>query len=216
MKFNLLKFLTAAGLSITLIGCNSDVENKRSKNPELSQNSEDAKAENAVLNLTSIKLKNCDQLVRTMGKLTGISYADESIVASLKELKGACPTDENLDSISPSNISLAIKLSMEFCGKFAEKLKTDKSLSKLDFTKTPKMAFTAAAKDELFTLFYNQLWNGDVRKDVPSLEELKASSESLLADILKQSEVDAKENATTYVVQGLCAPVLSAAPVTTL
>lgn len=217
MKLFKLKLLLV--LSIALIfGCDSsEVDNKRfsSSTTKVDQNSSDAEAEK--INLTSIKLKNCDQLLRTMSKLTGIDYADADIKKAYEEIKGACPTSSDLDNLSPSNISLAVKLSMEFCGKYADKINSEKLVPSLDFGKSPKDAFSSAAKKDLFLFLYNTVWNGDVRSDVPSYDTLHDSSEKLLSNLLEQAEeVADKAGATKFVVQGLCTPIMSSAPVTTL
>ena len=178
-------------------------------------NSEDAKAI-ALTDLTSIKVKNCDQLLRTMSKVTGVDFNDDGLKASFEEMRGACPGSESLDDLSPSNISIGIKLAMDFCGAYAMKLEKEKRPASLDYGKTPNVAFSEKAKNDLYKLFYNELWNGDVRGEITSLGEVKQSSNKLLKELLADDGVKSKEDGTKYVVQGLCIPMLSAAPVTTL
>lgn len=213
------KIVIISGL-LALAGCNTESsDNIRSKKTKFNKKQDSADAmtkEEAFLNLTSIKLKNCDQLLRTMAKLTGVDFNSPKVKTAYKELKGGCPGAEDLDSLSPSNIGVAVKLSVEFCGLYSEKLMTSKKISSLDFSKTPGEAFTSAAKEQLFKDFYNTLWNGDVRSDIPSYESLKKASEKTLSELLSEDELKNKDGATKFVVQGLCAPVLSAAPVTTL
>ena len=134
------------------MACDSGVDNQRSRSSGavIDQSSADAAAQ---VNLTSIKVKNCDQLLRTMSKLTGVSFTKNSLKASYEENKGACPQSESLDDLSPSNISLGIKLAMDFCGAYAEKLMAEKKPASLDYSKGPKEAFTSQAKSDLFNYF---------------------------------------------------------------
>jgi hypothetical protein len=198
------------------MACDSGPTNLRSGNAvSQTQNSSNVEAI-ALTDLTSIKVKNCDQLLRTMSKVTGVDFNDPSIKASFDEIKGACPGSESLDDLSPSNISIGIKLAMDFCGAYADKLAKEKRPSSLNFGQSPETAFSSNAKKDLYKLFYSELWNGDVRGEIPTLSEVTQSSDALLKELLEDNDVKGKEGGTKYVVQGLCVPMLSAAPITTL
>lgn len=211
-----MKVIRNTTLSLALISsfaCNSDSRNLSPTKVET--NSIEANPA-AFKDLTGLKLKNCDQLLRTMSKVTEVDFNTPKIKSSFEEMKGACPSSEKLDDLSPSNITVAVKLSMDFCGAYASKLEKAKVPKSLDYSKAPGEAFSNKAKDDLYTLFYNQLWNGDVRAGIPTFEEVKISSNDLLDDLFKDSSVKDSPMATKYIVQALCIPMLSSAPITTL
>ena len=151
-----------------------------------------------------------------MSKVTGVDFNEDKIKSSFEEMKGACPGSERLDDLSPSNITLSVKLSMDFCEAYASNLEKAKEPKTLDYSKAPGEAFTKNVADDLYTHFYNQLWNGDVRGGIPPLAEVKTSLNNLLTEIMEDDAVKESPAATKYVVQALCIPMLSAAPITTL
>lgn len=221
---------TALCFSLFLaFGCDSSSENLRTApNIKTNQNSkvEEAKAETKPedvkqaeqerINLTSIKLKNCDQLRRTMSMLTGVSMTNAKVVQSYNEIKGSCPTSENLDSLSPANLSLIHNLALTYCGEYSEFLVNSSELASLFQQKNPTDAFTSDTKVKLIDFFYAKLWSGEIRSDIPAKETVSTKLDELLKDIMSDTAISNNVTATKYILQGLCAPMLSASPVTTL
>lgn len=213
-----IKTLLSIFAILVVFSCNTKTYKGSERRAETKKNKSNAEAKKVGLvqnNLTSIKLKNCDQIMRTLSKLTGVSFLSPSIQLAYDELKGSCPSQSDLDSLSPANIGLYIKLAVEFCGLYAVKLRDGSVLKNLDFSKTPSKAFTAGAKKELYQHFYDKFWYGGIRTDIPSFDSLEEQIDTTLKDILAV-DVEDKPDATRFVVQGLCVPVLSGTPVTTL
>ena len=233
MKKPLPIFLLGSALAFTF-ACDSGLDNQRfgssakkssedkdgrSGNLEAETASAETVAEqkSEAINLTSLKLKDCDKLKTTMSKLTGVKATAPKIAALFPDGKATgCPGESKaLDAISPAYISLTIKLSTEYCGLFTEKIMSGNLIPSLNFASTPRDAFASdAVKQDIATFFYNNIWNGDVRSDVPDIKFLEDESNKLIEEILTEDTVATKADGTKFVLQGVCTQIMAAAPVT--
>lgn len=202
-------------LLLVFISCQKNSSNMRSGNrPGISKDQDSAKGENLSLAPNRrIYMKNCEQVIRTMAKLTGVSAQDPSVQNIISETKGACPMGSDPEVFDAPQIVAYQKLALEFCGGYIREIILKDKLPDLNAKLPPSQALTPNAINALYSDFYSRLWMGP-RAGIPSSEALKASLDPLIEDLKRSAGQTAA--ATQSIIQGSCAAVLSSAPVISL
>lgn len=201
-------------ISMVLLGCdpgNKEIKRTLSKKSQASQNQAPGTA--APVSLTSsavLSIKNCDQILRAMEKLTGVSRLAPEIKAVFLKVEGSCPIEGKPDSFDAAQMVAVNNIALEFCGLYVDQVAAKGSIKDLDLNKIPEQAFTAPALASLYQTFYSQFWLGP-RSGIPPFENMKKELDSLVAELIKTDKKTAI--ATKAIAQGLCSAVLGAAPV---
>lgn len=211
MKLKLINIL----LVLLFWGCHKSSSNLRSVNrPGITKENDASKTENISLAPNRrIYMKNCDQIVRTMAKLTGVSSQDPSVQNIISETKGACPASSDPEAFDAPQIVAYQKLALEFCGGYVREIVLKDKLDGLNAKLPPNEALTPSATNALYSDFYTRLWMGP-RAGIPSSEALKASLDPLIEELKRSAGNTAA--ATQSIIQGSCAAVLSSSPVISL
>ncbi len=203
-------------ISIFLIGCDPGNKESRRSLTGKSKSSENAGANSgpsASASLTSpavLSIKNCDQILRAMEKLTGVSRLSPAVNAVYLQVEGSCPQESKPDAFDAAQMVAVNKLALEFCGVYVDQAAAKGSIKDLDLNKIPEQAFTEPALTSLYQTFYSQFWMGP-RQGIPPFENMKKELDSLVSELRKTDKKTPV--ATKAITQGLCAAVLGAAPV---
>jgi hypothetical protein len=201
-------------LSFCLLGCDpGKKEFKRTLSKKTTASQDATPGTAGPVSLTSpavLSIKNCDQILRAMEKLTGVSRLAPEIKAVFLKVEGSCPLESKPDSFDAAQMVAVNNLALEFCGLYVDQVAAKGSIKDLDLNKIPEQAFTAAGLDSLYQTFYTQFWLGP-RGGIPPFENMKKELDSLVAELIKTDKKTAI--ATKAIAQGLCSAVLGAAPV---
>jgi len=160
-----------------------------------------------------IYIKNCEQVLRTMERLTGVSRNDARVQKVYTDIQGSCPMNSSPDNFDAPQIIAYQKLALEFCDGYVRDVILKGGVKELNANNPPATALSQAALDGLYQDFYSRLWMGP-RIGIPSLESLKSRVEPLISDL--KSGAPATAPATQAIIQGACGAVLSSSTVITL
>ena len=83
-----------------------------------------------------------------------------------------------------------------------------------DYTKKFSQAFSDDTSKALITYYYNELWYGDMRTDIPSLESIESQIEEIIVAVKELPQLPDTATTTKSVMIGMCVPFLSSSPVT--
>jgi hypothetical protein len=204
-------------VSMFLLGCDPGqkeikrTKSKKSKSSESVATSQPSSPISASLTSPAVlSIKNCDQILRAMEKLTGVSRLSPEVNAAFLKVEGSCPQDSKPDSFDAAQMVAVNTLALEFCGVYTEQAATNGSIKDLDLNKIPELAFTEPALASLYQTFYSQIWMGP-RQGIPPFEDMKKELDVLVNELRKTNKKTPQ--ATKAIAQGLCAAVLGAAPV---
>lgn len=204
-------------ISMFLLGCDPGQKEVRRSLSKKKKNSENLGASQpgspisaSLMSPAVLSIKNCDQILRAMEKLTGVSRLSPEINAAYLKVEGSCPQDSKPDSFDAAQMVAVNTLALEFCGLYTEQAAAKGSIKDLDLNKIPELAFTEPALASLYQTFYSQIWMGP-RQGIPPFEDMKKELDLLVNQLRKTDKKTPL--ATKAIAQGLCAAVLGAAPV---
>ena len=213
MKISIL--LSVASL---VLSCSAENSNKRqARKSVVEQNSDEQVAEDP-FKLAGASVKNCDRFLSTASKITGLKLADpkyRGLSNRIEAIKSGCPNDMKLAALSSNNVLFFQKASLEFCTAYAGRLVAEKEIIKdFDYTKKFSEAFSEKSAKSLIRYYYNELWYGDMRTDIPSYKSIEPLVMEILAEVQKKRDLEDTAATTRYMMAGMCVPFLASAPVT--
>jgi hypothetical protein len=212
-----MKLLFVALLAV--YGCSGDSKSKKrdlaNKGP-VSEEQKNAGAQPAAPepSIFRLAIKNCDQLLRTMERMTGTSRLVAPVSTVYDNVKGSCPTDQSPDSFDGSQIVAINKLAMAFCSGYVTTVVKAGQITGLDLTKAPKIGITDAGLDNLYSDFFTRFYYGP-RAGVPDVAKIKATIDGTLKEVRDAATTPATVVASEAIIQAACGSVLSSAPVIT-
>jgi len=161
-----------------------------------------------------LAIKNCDQLLRTMERITGASRLQPPVSTVYDSVKGSCPTDPSPDSFDGSQIVAVNKLATAFCAGYVTNVIKKGLVTGIDVTQPPKVGVTDAGLDNLYTDFFKRFYLGP-RSGIPDVAKIKASIDGTLKEVRDAASTPASAKGSEALVQAACSTVLSSAPVIT-
>ena len=145
------------------------------------------------LNLLQLKVKNCDRFLSTLSKLTGVKLSDTKYRAlrnRINSIKSGCPSSMQLAKISSNNILFFQKASLELCVAYVDRILEEKvSVKGFDYTKKFSEAFSDDSSKALITYYYNELWYGDMRTDIPSLGSIEPQIHEIIVGVKELPQI---------------------------
>jgi hypothetical protein len=163
----------------------------------------------------NLTIKNCDQILRTMEKLTGHSRLSANVQTMYMKVKGSCPTETSLDSLDGSKITAINNIAFEFCQGYVDGVIKKGGVAGIDVSKAPLVGITDAGLDALYSDFYSRFYLGP-RTGIPPLESIKKTVDPVIKDIRASvGATTATGVASEAIIRGACGMVLSSAPVIT-
>ncbi len=214
--------LALIALTSIAFSCSAGNVKKRTKPhhdnaSNLETNSEEQDASDP-FKLVATKVKNCDRFLSTLSKLTGVKLSQAKhmdLRNKINSIKSGCPSSMQVAKLSSNNILFFQKTSLEFCAAYVDRILEEKIIVEgFDYTKKFSQAFSDDASKAIITYYYNELWYGDVRTDIPSLESIEPQIHELITDVKEVEEIPDTVVTTKSVMIGMCVPFLSSSPVT--
>jgi len=196
-------------ISIFLLGCDPGTKEIRRSKAQKKTLAE-LQASASLTSSAVLSIKNCEQILRAMEKITGVSRLSGDVNKVYLNVEGSCPQDSKPDSFDAAQMVAVNKIALEFCGVYVDQAAAKGSIKDLDLNKSPELAFTDTALASLYQTFYSQFWMGP-RQGIPPFENMKKELDSLVNELRKTG--NKTPAATKAITQGLCAAVLGAAPV---
>jgi len=194
---------------LVVYGCSGGSSKKRPSKVKVEKSADTSEAPTFRL-----AIKNCDQILRTMERLTGTSRLQAPVSAVYETVKGSCPADASPDSFDGSHIVAINKLALAFCSGYVTKVIKVGAVSGIDVTKAPKIGITDKGLDNLYEDFFKRFYMGP-RTGIPDVAQIKASIEPTLKEVRDVATTPATPAASEALMQGACGMVLSSAPVIT-
>lgn len=163
----------------------------------------------------NLTMKNCDQILRTMEKLTGHPRLSANVQAMYMKVKGSCPTETSLDSLDGSKITAINNIAFEFCQGYVDGVIKKGGVAGIDVSKAPLVGITDNGLDALYSDFYSRFYLGP-RAGIPPLESIKKTVDPVIKDLRASvGATTATGVASEAIIRGACGMVLSSAPVIT-
>ncbi len=161
-----------------------------------------------------LAIKNCDQVMRTMERITGASRLQPPVSTVYESVKGSCPTDPSPDSLDGSQIVAFNKLATAFCAGYVTNVIKKGLVSGIDVAQPPKVGVTDAGLDNLYDDFFKRFYLGP-RSGIPDVAKIKASIDSTLKEVRDAATTPATARGSEALIQAACSTVLGSAPVIT-
>ena len=163
----------------------------------------------------NLTVKNCDQILRTMEKVTGHSRLSANVQTMYMKVKGSCPTETAVDALDGSKITAINNIAFEFCQGYVDGVIKKGGVAGIDVSKAPLVGITDEGLDALYSDFYSRFYLGP-RSGIPPLESIKKTVDPVIKDIRASvGATTATGVASEAIIRGACGIVLSSAPVIT-
>lgn len=163
--------------------------------------------------VTSVGVKDFEQIYRTMEILTGVEGANEFSVRSLfGQLSTLLPTDTSVKSYLSSHQVAVIKLGAQFCEVlFNRSQYYDNFFTSFNIRGRANEVLTPQGKEVMISEFIDRFWGVDVQTQQV---EVRAMTEmnNLVDDLLAGEDMNSS-NTTRLVAKGVCISLISSAPV---
>lgn len=177
--------------------------------------SDNVQDEGQMLYLTQVStgVKNHEQILLTMGEVTGIDpYSSTSIMNIYRQVEMSLPTDNDIKVFSTTQQIAITKLAAEFCFTLAQNGTLRAQIwPGLMYTSNPNTAFGNGKSTEFIDNTIDNFWGGIV-----SDEERQVAHEELEHLINELVGTDTTAAATQRTVRGVCTAALSSAYTTLL
>lgn len=163
----------------------------------------------------NLTVKNCDQILRTMERVTGHSRLSANVQTMYNKVKGSCPTETALDSLDGSKITAINNIAFEFCQGYVDGVIKKGEVAGIDVSKAPLDGISDAGLEALYADFYSRFYMGP-RTGIPPLESIKKTVDPVIKEIRASvGATTATGVASEAIIKGACGIVLSSAPVIT-
>lgn len=159
-----------------------------------------------------LAVKNCDQLMRTMERITGASRLQPPVSTVYESVKGSCPTDPSPDSFDGSQIVAVNKLATAFCAGYVTNVIKKGLVSGIDVTQPPKVGVTDAGLDNLYADFFKRFYLGP-RSGIPDVPKIKETLDGTLREVRDAAATPVTARGSEALIQAACSTVLSSAPI---
>jgi hypothetical protein len=167
--------------------------------------------------ITSVGIKDFEEVYYTMSVVTGIDPADEgSIRNTYSDLRTQLPFDASIKQYTTANQIAVIKLGAEFCHiLFSKSQYYNNFFNNFNIAQSPSQSIVnEASKDILITEFINKFWGQNTQ---PIEVENTAREElSFLIDDLLMGENLNSSATTRDVAKGVCSSMIASAPLVLL
>lgn len=167
-----------------------------------------------VLEEVDVGVKNFEQVLETMGVLTGVDPNVNSVRNTYEDLKTQLPTNNDIKTFLPAHQVAVTKLAAEYCDELVDDSGLRGSVwPGFNFGGTPAASLDANGRATVINQTIDRFW-GVGTVEVTDRNAAQVELQVLIADLL-QNEA---ENSTTTrtVVKGVCIATLATARVTLL
>jgi hypothetical protein len=182
-------------------------------NDDATSNGPDGKAEVEQV-FVKAGLRNYSQINATMSLLTGVPRTNATVAPVFNaQLTTALPTDNDIKAFLGSQQVAVFKLAVEYCDAMIK----DANLSRAFFgavvvTGTPSVVFSDQGKNAVSDAFVTKFW-GKGLDALPPHDQNVTMAKGLIDALLQGKDMN-NAAVTAPVLTGVCAGVLSSAPVT--
>lgn len=167
--------------------------------------------------ITSVGVKDFEEVYYTMSVVTGIDPADEeSIRNTFADLRTQLPFDSSIKQYTTANQIAVIKLGGEFCHiLFSKSQYYNNFFNNFNIGQTPNQTLVnQASKDTLIDEFINKFWGQNTQP--AEVENIARAELSLLIDDLLVGENMNSSGTTRDVAKGVCSSLIASAPLVLL
>lgn len=161
----------------------------------------------------SIGVKNHEQILHTMGEVTGIDpYSSTTIMNVYRQVAMTLPTDNDLKIFSTTQQLSITKLASEFCFSLANNVTLRAQVwPTLMYTSVPSVALTPERRTSFINSIIDNFWGGMLTNE--EIETAHVQLGQLIDDLVG---TDTNTAATQRTVRGVCTAALSSAYITLL
>lgn len=167
--------------------------------------------------ITSVGIKDFEEVYYTMSVVTGIDPADEgSIRNTFADLRTQLPFDASIKQYTTANQIAVIKLGGEFCHiLFSKSQYYNNFFNNFNIGQTPNQTLVnQSSKDTLIDEFINKFWGQNTQP--AEVENIARAELSLLIDDLLVGENMNSSGTTRDVAKGVCSSLIASAPLVLL
>lgn len=167
--------------------------------------------------ITSVGIKDFEEVYYTMSVVTGINPADEgSIRNTFADLRTQLPFDASIKQYTTANQIAVIKLGGEFCHiLFSKSQYYNNFFNNFNIGQTPNQTLVnQASKDTLIDEFITKFWGQNTQP--AEVENIARAELSLLIDDLLVGENMNSSGTTRDVAKGVCSSLIASAPLVLL
>lgn len=167
--------------------------------------------------ITSVGVKNFEEIYQTMSVLTGIDPADEgSIRNTYSDLSSQLPTDDSVKSYLTANQVAVIKLGAEFCERLfsASKYYND-FFPRFNIGMGPRDLLNGNNKQVMAQDFIAKFWGENTQPDALVMTT-ESEMSALITELAAGMENSTNASNTRTIAKGVCTAMISSAPVVLL
>lgn len=167
--------------------------------------------------VTSVGVKDFEEVYYTMSVVTGIDPRDEGGIRNLfSDLRTQLPFDASIKQYTTANQIAIIKLGSEYCHLlFSRSQYYNNFFNNFDIGQSPnQVLMNEDQKQLLITEFINKFWGQDTQPI--NVENMARTELSLLIDDLLVGENLGSSGTTRTVAKGVCTTLIASAPLVLL